>query len=162
MKTRRSAVYPGSFDPITNGHIDLVHRALKIFDDLTIAVLVNPKKTPLFSFQERMEIIKEVFKDESRVEVDCFDGLLIDFLKKKKSNIVIRGLRAVSDFELEFQMALINRKLSPEFETFFMVPGLNYTFLNSSVIKEIYSFGGRAPDLVPPIVDKYLMERFKK
>ena len=162
MKTRRSAVYPGSFDPITNGHIDLVHRALKIFDDLTIAVLVNPKKTPLFSLQERMEIIKEVFKDESRVEVDYFDGLLIDFLKKKKSNIVIRGLRAVSDFELEFQMALINRKLSPEFETFFMVPGLNYTFLNSSVIKEIYSFGGRAPDLVPPIVEKYLIERFKK
>ena len=162
MKNRRSAVYPGSFDPITNGHIDLVHRALKIFDDLTIAVLVNPKKTPLFSLQERMEIIKEVFKHESRVKVDYFEGLLIDFLKKKKSNIVIRGLRAVSDFELEFQMALINRKLSPEFETFFMVPGLNYTFLNSSVIKEIYSFGGRAPDLVPPIVEKYLIERFKK
>ncbi len=162
MKKRRSAVYPGSFDPITNGHIDLVHRALKIFDDLTIAVLVNPKKTPLFSLQERMEIIKEVFKHESRVKVDYFEGLLIDFLKKKKSNIVIRGLRAVSDFELEFQMALINRKLSPEFETFFMVPGLNYTFLNSSVIKEIYSFGGRAPDLVPPIVEKYLIERFKK
>ena len=162
MKMKRSAVYPGSFDPITNGHIDLVKRALKIFDDLTIAVLVNPKKKPLFTLEERMNIIKEVFKEEKRVKVDYFEGLLIDYLKKKKLNIVIRGLRAVSDFELEFQMALINRKLSPEFETFFMVPGLSYTFLNSSVIKEIYSFGGRAPDLVPPVVERYLIEKFGK
>ncbi len=158
----KTAVYPGSFDPITNGHIDLVYRALKIFDKVTIAVLVNTKKEPLFSLKERMEIIQDVFKGEDRIKVDYFEGLLIDYLKKHNYNIVIRGLRAVSDFELEFQMALTNRKLYPDFETFFMVPAINYTFLNSSVIKEIYRFGGRAPDLVPPAVEKYLKNKFDR
>ncbi len=159
---KNKAVYPGSFDPITNGHIDLIYRALKIFDSLTVAILINPKKTPLFSIEEREEMIKEVFKNEPRINVKGFSGLLVDFMQKEKANVVIRGLRAVSDFELEFQMALTNRKLYPDFETFFMVPGINYTFLNSTVVKEIYRFGGRAPELVPEIVEKYLIKKFSE
>ncbi len=157
----KKAVYPGSFDPITNGHIDLIYRALKIFDELIIAILVNPKKKPLFSLKEREEMIKKVFSSEERIKVKRFSGLLVDFLKDENATVAIRGLRAVSDFELEFQMALTNRKLYPEFETFFMVPGINYTFLNSTVVKEIYRFGGRAPELIPAIVEEYLIKKFK-
>lgn len=158
--TSRTAVYPGSFDPITNGHIDLVKRSLTIFDEVIVAILVNPKKSPLFSVQERTALAQEIFLGEPRVRVEHFDGLLIDFLRHCDSRIIIRGLRAISDFEMEFQMALTNRKLAPEIETFLMVPGFKYTFLNSTIVKELASFGGQISDFVPPPVERALKEKF--
>jgi len=156
------AVYPGSFDPITNGHVDIVQRGLKIFDKILIAVLENPKKTPLFTTKERIDMIREVFSDEKNMEVKVFDGLLVEFAKKNGAKIVIRGLRAVSDFEYEFQMALMNRKLNPEIETFFMTPSVSYTFLSSKLVKEIFMLGGCLRGLVPMHVEKRLREKFKK
>lgn len=156
------AVYPGSFDPITNGHVDIVQRGLKIFDKILIAVLENPKKTPLFTTKERIGMIQEVFSDEKNMEVKVFDGLLVEFAKKNEAKIVIRGLRAVSDFEYEFQMALMNRKLNPEIETFFMTPNVSYTFLSSKLVKEIFMLGGCLRGLVPMHVEKKLREKFKK
>ena len=156
------AVYPGSFDPITNGHVDIINRGLKIFDKILVAVLENPKKTPLFTTKERISMIKEVFSDQKNVEVKAFKGLLVEFAKKNEAKIVIRGLRAISDFEYEFQMALMNRKLNPEIETFFMMPNVSYTFLSSKLVKEIFMLGGCLKDLVPVHVEKKLREKFKK
>jgi len=158
----KKAVYPGSFDPITNGHIDIIKRGLKIFDNIIMAVLENPKKAPLFTTKERKGIIQDIFSNEERVEVKSFDGLLVDFAKKNNCDIVIRGLRAISDFEYEFQMALMNRKLNPGIETFYMMPSLNYTFLSSKLVKEVSMLGGCLKGLVPGNVEKKLKEKSKK
>lgn len=158
----KKAIYPGSFDPITNGHVDIIKRALEIFDKILIAVLENPQKEPLFTTKERMDMIKEIFADRKDVEVKAFHGLLVEFAKKNNVKIVIRGLRAISDFEYEFQMALMNRKLNQEIETFFMMPNLKYSFLSSNLVKEVFELGGCLKDLVPEQVETMLRGKFKK
>lgn len=158
----KKAIYPGSFDPITNGHVDIIKRALQIFDKILIAVLENPQKKPLFTTKERMNMIKEIFANRKDVEVKAFHGLLVEFVKKNDAKIVIRGLRAISDFEYEFQMALMNRKLNPEIETFFMMPNVKYSFLSSNLVKEVFMLGGCLKDLVPKQVEKKLREKSKK
>ncbi|MCK4666418.1 pantetheine-phosphate adenylyltransferase [Candidatus Dependentiae bacterium] len=145
-------IYPGSFDPITDGHIDIINRATKIFNKVIIAVLKNPGKSFTFSVEERVDMIKDTFKDYDNIEVESFDGLLIDYLKRKNGRAVIRGLRMISDFENEFQMALINRKMSSEFETVFLMTSEEYSFLSSSIVKEIYFLGGDISKFVPGIV----------
>ncbi len=160
MKSK--AVYPGSFDPITNGHVDIIRRGLKIFDKMIVAVLENPEKSPLFTTKERMDMIHVVFSKEKNIQVLAFHGLLVDFAKKNNAKIVIRGLRAISDFEYEFQMALMNRKLNPEIETFFMMPNVSYTYLSSKLVKEIFMLGGCLKDLVPKYVEKQIREKLKK
>jgi pantetheine-phosphate adenylyltransferase len=156
------AVYPGSFDPITNGHLDIIERCLDIFDKILVAVLENPKKKPLFSTRERVNMIKEIFTGRENIEVKAFDGLLVDFAEKNDTKVVIRGLRAISDFEYEFQMALMNQKLKPDIETFFMVPNVKYTYLSSKLVKEIFMLGGCVEGLVPDLVESQLQEKFKK
>ena len=156
------AVYPGSFDPITNGHLDIIERCLDIFDKILVAVLENPKKRSVFSSKERVNMIKEIFKGRENIEVKAFDGLLVDFAKKNKIKVVIRGLRAISDFEYEFQMALMNQKLNPDIETFFMVPNISYSYLSSKLVKEIFMLGGCLTGLVPELVVSQLQEKFKK
>ena len=158
----KKAVYPGSFDPITNGHVDIIQRGLRIFDKIIVAVLENPVKNPLFSAEERVRMIKKVFEQENKIEVKSFHGLLVEFAARNKAQIVIRGLRAVSDFEYEFQMALMNRKLSEDVETFFMMPSVNYTFLRSKLVKEVFALGGSIKDLVPPLVERRLHEKFEE
>jgi len=150
------AVYPGSFDPITNGHLDIIERAINIFNELIIAVAINPNKSTLFSAQERIEMIKEVTKNLEKVRVQSFSGLLIDFMKRNNANIIIRGMRAISDFEHESQLALMNKKLAPEIETIFMVTCSKYSYLNSSIVKEIASMDGCVSQLVPEIVEENL------
>ena len=150
------AVYPGSFDPITNGHLDIIERAINIFNELIIAVAINPNKSTLFSAQERIEMIKKVTKNLEKVRVQSFSGLLIDFMKANNANIIIRGMRAISDFEHESQLALMNKKLAPEIETIFMVTCSKYSYLNSSIVKEIASMDGCVSQLVPEIVEENL------
>jgi pantetheine-phosphate adenylyltransferase len=157
-----SAIYPGSYDPLTNGHIDIIQRGLKIFPRIIVAVLKNPTKTYLFGLEERVEILESVFGQNPRIEIDCFDGLLVDYLKAKECNTIVRGLRAISDFDIEFQMALMNRKIEPRIETIFFVPSIHYSFLSSKLVKEIYQLGGEVKSLVPEIVDRKLKEKFKK
>ncbi|MCK4556242.1 MAG: pantetheine-phosphate adenylyltransferase [Candidatus Aminicenantes bacterium] len=157
----RKAVYPGSFDPITSGHVDIIKRGLKIFDRILVAVLQNPKKEPLFTSDERVSMIRDVFAEQKNTEVIAFHGLLVEFAKKNDARVVIRGLRAISDFEYEFQMALMNMKLDPEIETFFMMPNLSYSFLSSKMVKEIFMLGGCLKDLVPEQVENRLREKFK-
>jgi len=156
------AIYPGSFDPITNGHLDIIKRCLDIFDKILVAVLENPKKRPLFSTEERVNMIKEIFKGRKNIEVKSFDGLLVDFAEKNNIKVVIRGLRAISDFEYEFQMAQMNQKLKPDIETFFMVPNVKYTYLSSKLVKEIFMLGGSIQGFVPKLVESQLQEKFKK
>ena len=157
-----TAVYPGSYDPLTNGHIDIIERGLKIFDKIIVAALKNPSKTYLFSLNERLDILKEVFKDNARIEVDYFEGLLVDYLREKNLITIVRGLRAISDFDIEFQMALMNRKIKPEIETMFLVPSISYSFLSSKLVKEIYQLGGEITSLVPKIVNEKLKEKYKR
>ncbi len=159
---KKRAVYPGSFDPITSGHVDIIQRGLKIFDEILVAVVDNPKKKSLFTTKERMNMIQDFFVDHKDIEVKAFDGLLVEFAKNNNANIVIRGLRAISDFEYEFQMALMNRKLDSEIETLFMMPNLRYSFLSSKLVREIFMLGGGLKDLVPEQVEKKLREKFKK
>jgi pantetheine-phosphate adenylyltransferase len=153
-------IYPGTFDPITNGHISIISRALKIFDRLVIAILNNPQKLPLFTMEERMQMIREVLKDQRHVEVDSFNGLLVDYVIQKKTNVVIRGLRALSDFEYEFQMALMNRKLNREVQSIFLMTDYKWFYTSSTIIKEAASLGGEVSGLVPPIVCKKLKQKF--
>lgn len=155
------AVYPGSFDPITNGHIDIVNRTLKIVDQVYIAVIKNPEKKPLFSLEERVGMIKGSFKDNNSVVVDSFDGLLVDYAKEKKVDVIIRGLRAVSDFDYEFQMALTNLKMCPDIETVFIMTDYKYSYLSSSLVKQIARLGGDVGTFVPENVKQLLLKRRK-
>jgi len=154
----RTVIYPGSFDPITNGHLDVIERAAKLFDRVIVAVAVNSSKVPLFSKDQRQEQITEAVAALGNVEVDAFDGLLVDFARDQKAQAIIRGLRAVSDFEFEFQLALMNRKLEPEIETIFMMPRETYTFLSSKLVKEIAQLAGDVSAFVPPHVERALAD----
>lgn len=158
---KRTAIYPGTFDPVTNGHIDLIKRGLRIFDEVIVAITTAQKKQPLFTVQERLKLITGAVRNFKNVRAEAFDGLLIEYVKARKGIAVIRGLRAVSDFEYELQMALMNRKLDLEIETVFMMPSEEYTFLTSTIIKEVASFGGSVKGLVPDIVEKALKEKFR-
>lgn len=158
--SEKIAVYPGTFDPITNGHLSIVNRALKIFDKLIIAILNNPQKAPLFSIEERIFMIKDALESKSTIEVDVFDGLLVDYVIRKKSNVVLRGIRALSDFEYEFQMALMNRKLNREVQSVFLMTDYKWFYISSTIIKEAASFNGDISGLVPPIVCRKLKEKF--
>ncbi len=157
---RKIAIYPGTFDPFTNGHLDIVVRTSKIFEKIIVAVTNNPYKTPLFSIEERIGLIKESLGNLKNIEVDFFKGLLVDYVEKKGGQIIIRGLRAVSDFEYELQMALVNRRLKPHIDTIFKMPSGEYSFLTSTAVKEIASLGGSVCGLVPEIVEKALKEKF--
>lgn len=154
------AVYPGSFDPITNGHIDIITRASKLVDKLIVAVVKNSVKTPLFTMEERMEMLNQSVKDIKNVKTDNFMGLLVDFLKKHKANIIVKGLRPVSDFEFEYQMALMNRKLDNKMDTIFLMTSNEYAFVSSSSVREISALGGNVKDLVPPHVERKLKAKY--
>jgi pantetheine-phosphate adenylyltransferase len=159
--SQRHAIYPGSFDPITLGHLDLIRRASQLFDELTVAVAHNEAKNALFSVEERMEMIVEATADVPGLEVRRLDGLLVDFAREQGALVVIRGLRAVSDFEFEFQMALMNRRLEPRLETIFLTPQEEYTFLSSRIVKEVARLGGDVTPFVPPAVARRLREKFR-
>ena len=151
---RITAIYPGSFDPVTNGHVDLIERASRLFDRLFVALLLNPEKDPLFSIEERVEMLKEVVKHLPNVKVETFGGLLVDYARRKKARVLLRGIRAVSDYEFELQMALMNRQLEPEIETVFMLPAEAYSYLSSRLVKEVARLGGSIKDLVPMAVEE--------
>jgi pantetheine-phosphate adenylyltransferase len=157
---RKIAVYPGSFDPITYGHLDIINRALRIFDRVIVAVACNSSKNALFEIDERIDLIRQVLADDDRVKVDTFDGLLVDYVLSQGATVIIRGLRAVSDFEYEFQLAQINRGITLEVETLFMMTSVPYSYLSSSVVKEISSLKGPVDTLVPPLVKKALEAKF--
>ncbi len=157
---KHAAVYPGTFDPVTKGHIDLVERSLSIFDELVIAIAANPKKQPLFSLAERIDMFKKVTAQFHRVEIEGFDGLLVDYVRQKKAVGIIRGLRAVSDFEYEMQMALMNRRLDNTIETVFLMPNEEYSFITSTIVKEAASYGGDVSSLVPEVVVEKLKKKF--
>lgn len=156
-----TALYPGTFDPITNGHIDIIKRASKLFDKVIVTIAVNSSKKQLFSKEERKDMILNCIKSFKNVSVDTFDGLIVDYAKKKNASVLIRGMRAVSDFEYEFQMSLINSKLNKDITTIFMMPNEKYTYLNSSIVRELSSFKGDISDFVPKYVQKKLKEKFK-
>ena len=153
------AVYPGSYDPVTNGHIDIIERGRRLFDRLIIAVLHNPGKRPLFSLDERLEILRELYSEDSNITVESFDGLLIDYAVAREANVIVRGIRYVSDFEYEFQMALMNRRLHPQIETLFMLPSESYSYVSSRLVKEVFQFGGSVKGLVPECVERRLQAR---
>ncbi len=156
----KTAVYPGSFDPITNGHLDIIKRASRTFDKLIVAVLNNPNKTPMFNIDERVDLIYKCTKDLNNVYVDSFSGLLIDYMNTKKVDVIIKGLRAISDFEYEFQMALMNRKLDSSIETMFMMTNSEYSYLSSSLVKEVHKFGGCIAGLVPQEVKEKMKTQY--
>ncbi len=160
MACTKIAVYPGSFDPVTNGHIDLITRGAKVFDELIVAVACNHEKKTLFSICERMEMIEEIFYDNPQIKVSTFDGLLINYVQEMKAHAIIRGLRAVSDFEYEFQMALMNRNLAPSVETFFMMSKDTYMYVSSRIVKELASLGGTVSDLVHPLVEERIRKKY--
>ena len=153
------AIYPGSFDPITNGHLDLIHRGARLFDRLIVSILRNETKAPLFSVEERMDMLREVVDPYVNVRVDCFDGLLVDYAAARSATVLLRGIRAISDYEYELQMALMNRRLRPEIETVFMMANEAYSFISSRLVKEVFSLGGNVAGLVPPSVEARLRGR---
>lgn len=153
------AVYPGSFDPITNGHVDIITRGARLFDRIVVAVASNAEKSPLFSTAERIEIAQAVFRGIPNVEVESFEGLLVDYVERRDAQVIVRGLRAVSDFEYEFQMALMNRRLNGRVETVFMMPAEQYSYISSRLIKEVFSLGGRVHGLVPDMVEERLRQK---
>jgi pantetheine-phosphate adenylyltransferase len=156
------AIYPGTFDPPTNGHLDLIARGAKLFDQLTVAILNNPVKNPLFTVEERVEMLQESTRQLENVAVATFEGLMVDFARQNGATAVLRGIRAITDYEYEFQMALMNRRLAPEIETVFLQPAGRYSFVSSRLVKEVVSFGGKIDGLVPPNVGKRLTGRMKK
>jgi len=156
----RTAVYPGTFDPVTNGHVDIAKRGLTLFDKIIVAILNNPIKETLFTVEDRAEMLEVSFKDFPHIEVDTFDGLLVEYAAKRNSQAILRGMRAVSDFEYEFQLALMNRRLNRDVQTVFLMTGLRWIFTSSSIIKEAASFGGDIDGMVPPIVNQKLKEKF--
>ncbi len=155
----QSAVYPGSFDPITNGHLDIIQRASSVFDKVVVGVLHNPNKKPYFDIEERVEIIRKVVEPYGNVEVTSFEGLLVDFMKTKPDYVLVKGLRAFSDFEYEFQMAMMNRKLDESIETLFMMTGNRYSYVSSTLVKEIFLLNGNIEELVPPLVYESLKNK---
>ena len=157
---RKIAIYPGTFDPVTNGHIDILKRALILFDKVIMAIAINPGKEPLFTLEKRLIMLRKVIEDIPNAEVDAFEGLLVDYAKKRDACAIVRGLRAVSDFEYEFQMALMNRRLNGNIQTFFLMTDLRWIFTSSSIIKEAAQFGGDVRDMVPEIVNQKLQEKF--
>lgn len=159
---KKIAVFPGSFDPITNGHIDIIERCNQLFDKIIISVAFNPEKKGLFALEERLDMIRAIYGDHENIIVDSFEGLLMDYARRVSANIIIRGLRAISDFEYEFQMALMNRRLDDKIETIFMMPHESYSYVSSRLIKEVFQLGGSVQGLVPPIVEKKLREKFEK
>lgn len=162
MGHRPLAIYPGTFDPITNGHIDVVQRATALFSKVIVLVAKNSSKTPMFDHAERVAMIQEVFRGNRAVAVDTFDGLLVDYAKKKHATVLVRGLRAVSDFEFEFQMALMNRRLDADIDTVFLMPHARYTYLNSTIVREVARLGGDVSAFVPAVVRRRLQEKLRQ
>jgi len=162
MSAQRVAIYPGSFDPLTLGHVDIIHRGSALFDSIIVAVLGNAEKSPLFTVGERLQMIRETFRDRGNVEADSFSGLLVDYASSRKASTIVRGIRAISDFEYEFQMALMNRRLAPGIETVFMMPAEEYSYVSSRLVKEVASLGGSVTGLVPEDVEKKLLERVRR
>ena len=158
-RTEKVAIYPGSFDPLTNGHVDIISRGARLFDRIVVAILLNIEKAPLFSVDERVDIARDVFRDNPNVEVDTFDGLLVEYARRKRASVIVRGLRAISDFEYEMQMALMNRHLNPDVETVFMMPAETYTYVSSRLVKEVVALGGSVTNLVPSLVESRLREK---
>jgi pantetheine-phosphate adenylyltransferase len=156
---KRTAVYPGTFDPMTNGHVDLIRRGCHLFDRVLVAVLINTEKSPLFTVEERLDMIRAIFRREPKVEVKSFKGLLVKFMRKEKARIVVRGLRVVSDFEHEFQMALMNRRLDPEVETLFLTPKEELSYTSSHLVKQVHELGGDVTGLVPALVRRALAKK---
>ncbi len=159
LMTEILAIYPGSFDPITNGHLDLIERSSRIFEGLTVALLINPEKQPLFSLEERLEMARGLTRGLANVSVDAFTGLLVDYATQRGAKVIVRGVRAFSDYEYEFQMALMNRKLAPALETIFLMPAENCTYVSSRLVKEIVRHGGNVRGLVPPLVEERLRQK---
>jgi pantetheine-phosphate adenylyltransferase len=153
------AIYPGSFDPLTNGHVDIIQRGARLFDRIIVAMLINMDKSPLFTLPERVEVAREVFHGSANVEVDTFDGLLVEYARRRNATVIVRGLRAISDFEFEMQMALMNRRLNPDVETAFMMPAEQYTYVSSRLVKQIVALGGSVAGLVPPTVERRLRDK---
>jgi pantetheine-phosphate adenylyltransferase len=162
----RRAIYPGSFDPITNGHLDIIERGCKLFDEIIVAILVNPNKQPLFSIEEREEILSEVLQtinhSSCKILIEDFQGLLVEYAVKKKADVIVRGIRAISDYEYELQMALMNRRLEPRIETVFMMPAEEYSYVSSRLVKEVFSLGGKIEGLVPASVEERMREKLNK
>lgn len=156
---QKIAVYPGSFDPVTNGHLDIIERGLKLFDKLIVTIMFNPTKKSLFTVEERLELLEKSLKKFSNIEIDSFSGLLVDYAAKQKAQAILRGMRAVSDFEYEFQMALMNRRLNREIQTVFLITGTQWIFTSSSIIKEAARFGGNISSMVPPAVNEKLKKK---
>jgi pantetheine-phosphate adenylyltransferase len=162
----RRAIYPGSFDPVTNGHLDIIERGCKLFDEIIIGILVNPEKRPLFTVEERQEMLAEVIhgidKGRCTLRVDSFSGLLVKYAVAQQADVIVRGIRAISDYEYEFQMALMNRRLEPGIETVFMMPAETYSYVSSRLVKEVFQLGGAVTGLVPPLIEKRMKEKLKQ
>jgi pantetheine-phosphate adenylyltransferase len=162
----RRAIYPGSFDPVTNGHLDIIERGCKLFDEIIIGILVNPEKQPFFTVEERQEMLNEVVKSISQghcaVRVDSFSGLLVNYAVAQEANVIVRGIRAISDYEYELQMALMNRRLAPGVETVFMMPAETYSYVSSRLVKEVFQLGGTVAGLVPPLIEKRMKEKLNQ